>query len=60
MIHKNQQQNTKKKYKNSNTNYKNTKHNDWNVFVAEEAAVIKARGNFLIMPHYTFDDHPNY
>ena len=33
---------------------------NWNIFfVAETAALVKARGNFLVSPHYTLDNHPD-
>lgn len=34
--------------------------NDWNVFfIAETAAQVKARGNFLVNAHHTVDNHPD-
>jgi transcriptional regulator GlxA family with amidase domain len=33
---------------------------NWNIFfVAETDALVKARGNFLVSPHYNFDNHPD-
>ena len=32
---------------------------NWNIFfVAETESLIKARGNFLVSPHYTIENHP--
>lgn len=34
--------------------------NNWNIFfVAETDALVKARGNFLVSPHYTIENHPD-
>lgn len=33
--------------------------NDWNLFfIAETEATIGARGNFLVTPHYSINNHP--
>ncbi|WP_136485883.1 DJ-1/PfpI family protein [Vibrio sp. H11] len=33
--------------------------NDWNIFfVAQNDALVNARGNFLVNPHFSFADHP--
>lgn len=32
---------------------------DWNIFfVAENTDIVKARGNMLVQPHYSIDNHP--
>lgn len=34
-------------------------HLDWNIFfVAESMDLVKARGNMLVQPHYSIDNHP--
>jgi transcriptional regulator GlxA family with amidase domain len=34
--------------------------NNWNIFlVAETDSLVKARGNFLVSPHYTIENHPD-
>jgi transcriptional regulator GlxA family with amidase domain len=41
------------------TTAKRVARNDWNVFfVAATDSMVKARGNFLVHPHYTVDNHP--
>jgi len=34
--------------------------NDWNVFlIAETTAVVRARGGFNVLPHYSIEQHPD-
>ena len=42
------------------TTAKRVARNDWDVFlVAASDSVVNARGNFLVNPHYTIDNHPD-
>ncbi|RKF17421.1 DJ-1/PfpI family protein [Alginatibacterium sediminis] len=34
--------------------------NDWDIFlVAQSAQTVNARGGYLVVPHYSFDNHPD-
>ena len=44
----------------STANRLSSLHNPLNVFlVAQESSIVSARGNYLVYPHYSFEDHPS-